>query len=515
MQSSSLSPDFLSHLRMPSHIPVSNMAKFLMNRGDLASAHEAVGTDNLDDFLTHLGTLQIISDVISNAPIHRVPEEILGIIFNLCVPGLRIKPTGPAFSPVAAGDPHPHNVRLYLCQVCRTWTRVMYCTPRVWTTVALDRRLPPNLEIVRSYLRRSKSCFLDLYINTSRWFQDSITRLQAFFEILRSEVPRLRHFVAFRPRLEMLSGIFPAGTSIFAPYLEVFQIRTRDPAWNSESGRTELGAVQTPSLNILDVSNSRILSMFLRTPLQQLRRLHILSTSEISLPHFLQFLLGCSAVQELFLPLFEDWNVDEPHVSWPLERVSLFSLKELRFSIHDSLCSIRLCQTLHLPALELLDVVAGVSATTVYRLDPFLNDSAGSLRHLCIRGPLNGDISASFTGSGVVEFLYKLTKLEVIRLDWVTLGESFFLALAPGPMLPLKSRLYPWPRLRLEFRDTLFDGDHLLRLIRSRTDLEGVEESQTFVTALSLDSCPGLKPHHMSELHEIQGRAHSQMFKLL
>ncbi|KAF8577401.1 hypothetical protein K439DRAFT_1251561, partial [Ramaria rubella] len=73
------------------------------------------------------------------APIRKLPHEILGKIFNLCIPPLPL-----ADMEVQDDQGHPHHVRCDLLRVCRRWKQVMDETPEVWSTIESD----PPMEVL-------------------------------------------------------------------------------------------------------------------------------------------------------------------------------------------------------------------------------------------------------------------------------------------------------------------------------------------------------------------------------
>ena len=97
--------------------------------------------------------------------VHRLPVEILAEIFVQCIPPL--VPSGPLKLPQFETPPR-HHIRASLAQVCRFWYTVLNNEPRVWGTLALDY-INPNPEIVSLWLKKSKSCLLDVYVDPYEW----------------------------------------------------------------------------------------------------------------------------------------------------------------------------------------------------------------------------------------------------------------------------------------------------------------------------------------------------------
>ena len=96
--------------------------------------------------------------------IHLLPVEILTEIFVQCIPPL--VPSEPDKFPKF--ETHPRQIRAILAQVCRMWCTVLYHEPRVWGTLALNYP-NPNPEIISLWLKRSKCCLLDVYIDPHEW----------------------------------------------------------------------------------------------------------------------------------------------------------------------------------------------------------------------------------------------------------------------------------------------------------------------------------------------------------
>ena len=98
--------------------------------------------------------------------IHHLPVEILAEIFVQCIPLL--VPSEQYKLPEF--EVHPQRILVNLALVCRLWRDVLNHEPRVWATLALDSfESIPNLKIVSSWLKKSKSCPLDVYINDDSW----------------------------------------------------------------------------------------------------------------------------------------------------------------------------------------------------------------------------------------------------------------------------------------------------------------------------------------------------------
>ena len=98
--------------------------------------------------------------------VHRLPVETLAEIFVHCIPPL-VVPSRPFILPQIEKPPR-HHIRANLARVCRFWCTVLNHEPRVWGTLALDY-INPNPEIVSSWLMKSKSCPLDVYIDPYEW----------------------------------------------------------------------------------------------------------------------------------------------------------------------------------------------------------------------------------------------------------------------------------------------------------------------------------------------------------
>lgn len=113
--------------------------------------------------------LAIPSSEMSAMPIHNVPVEIIQEILVHAIPTIQHSAglVQPVLNP---NEPHPHAVRATLLRVCSTWRRLVLNTPRIWSTIIFDGRLPRDVEVVAQWLRLSKACPLDVYISLEKWF---------------------------------------------------------------------------------------------------------------------------------------------------------------------------------------------------------------------------------------------------------------------------------------------------------------------------------------------------------
>lgn len=107
----------------------------------------------------HVPDTSVVTQLGHQSAVHRLPVEILGKIFVDCIPPLGT--SGPDRLPEF--ETHPRHIRATLAQVCRFWCTVLNNEPRVWGTLAIDYP-KPKPEIVSLWLKKSKSCPLDVYI---------------------------------------------------------------------------------------------------------------------------------------------------------------------------------------------------------------------------------------------------------------------------------------------------------------------------------------------------------------
>ncbi|KAF8522964.1 hypothetical protein BU17DRAFT_64163 [Hysterangium stoloniferum] len=166
------------------------------------------------------------------APIRRIPIEILQEIFVQAIPAFRenIDPSSDDSLPWDFDEHHPQKVRASIVLVCRRWKVVAENTPRVWTTIALDYRLPSDMRIVERWFAQTRQRPLDVYVRPSVWYNIDYDFTHAMITLLEGHVSRMRMFIAdmghyYLPAPSIARMFFPSpGERSEFPNLEVFVI---------------------------------------------------------------------------------------------------------------------------------------------------------------------------------------------------------------------------------------------------------------------------------------------------
>lgn len=98
------------------------------------------------------------------APIRRLPDELLSVIFELCSPQPVSDPAS-NFSPLC--PPLPSQAPLLLAQICREWRRVAVSTARLWSSIVSELGSTPQESLASTWLLRSASCPLRISLASS------------------------------------------------------------------------------------------------------------------------------------------------------------------------------------------------------------------------------------------------------------------------------------------------------------------------------------------------------------
>ncbi|KAJ7280721.1 hypothetical protein C8J57DRAFT_1008013, partial [Mycena rebaudengoi] len=108
-------------------------------------------------------------------PILTLPTEITSKIF------VHFLPPYPKCPP-AIGPSSPH----ILGQICRTWREIALSTPQLWRAIELGSSpwtMSKELDLLRTWLSRSKNCPLSIY------FQSSSGLLKDDFSFIEAIIP--------------------------------------------------------------------------------------------------------------------------------------------------------------------------------------------------------------------------------------------------------------------------------------------------------------------------------------
>ena len=162
-----------------------------------------------------------------NAPVLALPTEIVCTIFKLLVrPPPPLYPTEHKHK----NKPQKFDIRLVrteiiVSQVCRLWRSMALTYPNLWSTFAHDdlwgQQIP--VDLLRTYLERSRSCPLDLYFRLDDrkrddWL-DTVDSIRA-----AATLSRLRTFSLRIGRRWPAFHLFSEIERLAAPSLEVFEV---------------------------------------------------------------------------------------------------------------------------------------------------------------------------------------------------------------------------------------------------------------------------------------------------
>lgn len=206
------------------------------------------------------------------APIRRMPPEVLGCIFEHCV-----EPLEPFFPAATTSVINPAKAPLLLTRVCRTWRRIAFGTPTIWTVLDFgrDRKLgtsPNPSTIIPLWLKNSSTLLIDVYLRDNcpdgamdlLWNDLSRCRKIAIGSQQRKAFAKLAMSRVHLPNLEVLmaAGLNRIqGASISAPNL-----RSVTFSGVALEFLPITRSLETLNLHQLDTSNSSLLKILRRYP---------------------------------------------------------------------------------------------------------------------------------------------------------------------------------------------------------------------------------------------------------
>ena len=433
------------------------------------------------------------------APIRKIPMDILEEIFVQSIPRLFFDHL--EISPLNEDhlhhlEEHPHDARARLGEVCRKWRNVTETAPRVWSTISLDRPLPPDIGIVDKWLRRSRSCPLDLYIRPYLWFKGgNRSHLPDIFLLLRREIPRLRFFIGRVEHYEEIHPLFPPYEFTEAPNMAVFGVlcghRVRE---DKEPGT---GTIHAPKIQSIILQQFEgMLKAFTDTSFSTLQRLTTNVTHKPSSSH-LPTLALCRNLEFLH---WSDYHERGDNIVGRLHtQVTLSALKQMTFSAAEYENTPEFFDSIRVPALENLTYdpscdgevfplsrppVAGV-------LSSLLQDSFSSLRKLELW-------HASLSGPETMELFNQLVNLDTIRTVDCRLEPPFFDALNPST----NTSAAACPRLvKLTIVRGWYPIFDFVAFIQHRTRPDVEERSPGYVASVEVEAdADGLEAEHTQEL---------------
>ena len=436
------------------------------------------------------------------APIRKIPMEILEEIFVQSIPRffLHYLEIDQAEDPLHPSDEHPHDARARLGKVCRKWRSVTEAAPRVWSTISLDRPLPPDIGIVDKWLQKSRSCPLDLYIRPYSWFKGGDrSHLPDIFLLLRREIPRLRCFIGWVESYDEIHPLFPPYEFTEAPNMAVFGVLcVSDTVEEDEPGT---GTIHAPNLRSIVLSNTEgILKALTATSFSTLRRLTT-SLSNKASSSYLPTLALCRNLE--FLHWTDCHESGKDIVGRRHTKVTLSALKQMTYSAADLEDTPDFFSSIRVPALENLKFDPSCIRATPFHppaagmLRSLLQDGFSSLRQLELW-------HASLLGPETMELFNQLVNLDTICVVDCGLEPPFFDALNPHS----NTSAAACPRLvKLMIVNGRYPISDLVDFIQRRTQPDVEERSPGYVTSVVVEAYAmeaellALQQTHGSTLH--------------
>jgi len=171
------------------------------------------------------------SEEVYMAPIHRLPNEILELVFEFAasmdIPRDEKNPLRPLLSSPHANTASP--VQSILAEVCRRWRDIALGLPLLWASLYISRPreayrrmakagLDEPLRWVDEYIRRSRACPLDITVDC--------TRITARIVIpqISAHSHRWRSLTLLVSHVGTLPSILPLLKNAFAPNLRSLEI---------------------------------------------------------------------------------------------------------------------------------------------------------------------------------------------------------------------------------------------------------------------------------------------------
>ncbi|KAF8521929.1 hypothetical protein BU17DRAFT_64656 [Hysterangium stoloniferum] len=437
----------------------------------------------------HITTLDAVPKwTHSKSPAESLPCEVLGEIFTQAMPRLlwelvdTILPTQIGtinIDRITCSSTHPSIVQTNLRSVCRHWDRVMKTTPRVWTTLLFERKLPKELE--RTF-QRSGACHLDIFIDASLCLPGILPETSLFAILLRRNFFRIRGLLVYNWSLENgLSGsqwnfpiLFPnEEIVIHAPALTYFSLLDCD--LNELSGGT------CPKLHAPKLKNHSIIYSFMGFDYApetsaSLRSMKLSLDGLICVPF--PFLSQCHSLEILELVPTDGSDVDlelgrhqEPQYP-TIKDIKLLSLKELHFFANSSSAEDFLSR-IEVPSLHTLRISGGevgVDGNCFEELVPVISSLLD--QNLPLLSSVTFKELVGFELQGLQKIFSSLPRLAVLVLEKCHDLEPLFTTLKLPAMDKPLMVLCPQLR-RLILRGNQFMSSEYLEFFntRSREDL--------------------------------------------
>ena len=453
------------------------------------------------------------------APIRKIPMEILEEIFVQSIPrlfldGILVELGHANVGPLDLFEEHPHDARTRLGAVCRKWRNVTETAPRVWSTISLDRPLPPDIGIVDKWLRRSRSCPLDLYIRPCLWFKDkNRNHLPDIFSLLRREIPRLRSFLCRVKYYDEIHPLFPPYEFTEASNLAVFGVLCNGTVEEAEGPGT--GTIHALKLQSIILSEFEgMLNAFTDMSLSTLQRLTTIVTNKAS-SSYLPTLALCGNLE------FLHWTECQGYLSGSDSdsdsdsetdgendivgrlhtKVTLPALKQMAFGAAGIESPPEFFGSIRVPALENLTFDPSCFREPGYHLPAagllksLLLDSFSSLQQLEL-------LNALLSGPETMELFNQLVNLATIRTDDCRLEPPFFDALNPRA----NTSAAACPRLvKLTIVHCQYPIFDFVDFIQHRTQPDVEERSPGYLTSVEVEAdVNALEAEHTQQLLALQ-----------
>ncbi|KII84180.1 hypothetical protein PLICRDRAFT_702117 [Plicaturopsis crispa FD-325 SS-3] len=110
-------------------------------------------------------------------PVHRLPAELLSVIFIHCIPEGSLAPL-------------PRDAPMLLTVVCSHWRRVALSTARLWSSIAVWLNMPTNAALLDTWLARSRKYPMSLTLLSEQYQGPVATE---WIQRLTSIYPRVKH----------------------------------------------------------------------------------------------------------------------------------------------------------------------------------------------------------------------------------------------------------------------------------------------------------------------------------
>ncbi|KAF8230571.1 hypothetical protein L208DRAFT_1438232 [Tricholoma matsutake] len=163
------------------------------SRSERVSSYVDCGTHNAEQRLPYAFSSDLFasdSSSHSEAPVDRLPVELLGEIFLRCLPDIYFVLPRPTLAP------------MLLCQISGHWRQVALATPKLWVRVTVAGRPHYNyshLSLLELWMKRSLNHSLSLQFGPGMDFWDN---RNPAFEIILSQSHRWRYLsLAFTERI--------------------------------------------------------------------------------------------------------------------------------------------------------------------------------------------------------------------------------------------------------------------------------------------------------------------------